>query len=93
MKHWSNILLVTLVVAALMQLYRAQVELECTCDVLAFQAKSQADMLRGTNRHFGERRRQDAQKIAELEAQLRALNAAKTQSVNTAFPAPQASDS
>ena len=88
MKHWSNILLVTLVAAALMQLYRAHVELECTCDVLAFQVRSEADMLKGTSRHFSERTRQDAQKIAELEAKLNALGAGKTQSIdNRSAPA------
>jgi hypothetical protein len=93
MKHWSNILLVTLVAAGLMQLYRAHVELECTCDVLAFQVKSQSDMLRGTSRHFSERTHQDAQKIAELEAKLKAMTAGKTQSVDRVFLTPEVSDS
>jgi len=88
MKHWSNILLVTLVAAALMQLYRANVELECTCDVLAFQVRSQTDMFRGITHRFSDRTRQDAQKIAELEAKLKAMNAGKTQSIDTGSAPP-----
>jgi hypothetical protein len=82
MKHGSSILLVGLFSAALMQLYRTHVELKCTCDVLAFQVRSQADMLRGTARYFSERTHRDAQKIGELEAQLKALTAGKTQSID-----------
>jgi hypothetical protein len=89
MKHWSSILLVILVSAALMQLYRTHVELECTCEVLSFQVKGEADMLKGTTRYFSERTRRDAQRIAELEANLKALTAVKTQASDNG-PAPAA---
>jgi hypothetical protein len=82
MKHWSSILLITLVAGALMQLYRAHVEMEYTCEVLAFQVSGQADMLKGTACRFGERTRLDGQKIAELEAKLKALNPGKTQVID-----------
>ncbi len=88
MNHRSSILLFTLVSGALMQLYIAHVEMEYTCEVLAFQVSSQADMLKGTACRFGERARQDAQKIAELEAKLKALNPGKTQVIeNRSAPA------
>jgi hypothetical protein len=78
MKQLSGILLVTLVSAALMQLYRAHMEQQYTCEVLAREVKCKADLLNATILKFHERTRRDTQKIAELETKLTALTAGKS---------------
>jgi hypothetical protein len=67
MKHLSSILLATLVSVALMQLYRAHLELKCETNLLTMNDK---------------RTRWQAEKIAGLETKLKALTAGKTQSTD-----------
>jgi hypothetical protein len=79
MKHFSSILLATLVSAALMQLFCAHLELKYTREALAWELKSEADLLNMSN----ERTRRQAEKTARLETKLKALTAGKTQSTNS----------
>jgi hypothetical protein len=79
MNQLSGILLATLVSAALMQLYRAHMEQQYTCEVLAREVKCEADLLSVTILKTNERTRRDTQKIAELETKLTALIAGKSQ--------------
>ena len=78
MKHFSSILLATLVSAALMQLFCVHLELKYTREALAWELKSEADLLNMSN----ERTRRQAEKTARLETKLKALTAGKTQSTN-----------
>ena len=77
MKHISSVLLATLFVAALMQLFYAHMELKYNCDALAWQVKGENDQLMTVIGTTFERTRQDAQKIAELEAQIKVQTAQK----------------
>ncbi|HTY87927.1 MAG TPA: hypothetical protein VMB80_10720, partial [Candidatus Acidoferrum sp.] len=72
MKRLSSMLLVVLFAASLMQLYRVYVELQCTCEVLAFQVNGKSEQLKALVATNFKRTRQDTQKIAELEAKLTA---------------------
>jgi hypothetical protein len=77
MKHFLNILLVTLFAVALAQLYFANMVLKYNYDALAWQEKGQTDQFRqiiGTN---FQRTYRDAQKISELEAQIKTLTTEK----------------
>ena len=83
MKQLSNMLLATLVAAALMQLYRAHMELKYNCEALAWQVNSDAAQLKASIATSYQRTHRDAQKIAELEAKIKALTAAKTRSTDS----------
>ena len=78
MKHLMNILLVTLFAVALAQLYRAQVELKYNYETLAWQEQGQTDQFGKTVAASYQRTHRDAQKIAELEAQIKVLTAEKS---------------
>ncbi len=75
-----NMLLAILVAAALLQLYRAHMELKYNYDALAWQVKSDDEQLKAGIRISFQRTHQDAQKIAELEAKLKAQTPEKSQS-------------
>ena len=84
MKHFSSILLATLVSAALMQLFCAQLELKYTREALTWELKSEARLLTMNN----ERTRRQTEKKAELEIKLKALTAGETRSLaSTSAPA------
>lgn len=73
-KRLSGILLVTLVAGTVMQGYREHQELKYMRETLAWEAKSEANLLNMRN----ELARRQAQKIAELQLKLKALAAEKT---------------
>jgi len=75
MKHLINILLVTLFAVALAQLYRAHMELKYNYETLAWQEKGQTDQFVKIIGASYQRSHRDAQKIAELEAQVKTLTA------------------
>ena len=85
MKHFSSILLATLVSAVLMQLFCARLELKYTREALIWELKGEAALLTMSN----ERTRRQAEKTARLETKLKVLTAEKTQSTNGG-PAPAA---
>lgn len=73
MKNLLNMLLAILVATALLQLYRAHMELKYNCEMLAWQVKSDDEQLKAGMRNSYKRTHQDAQRIAELEAKVKAL--------------------
>jgi hypothetical protein len=79
MKHILNVLLVTLFAAALMLSYRAHMELKTNYEALAWQMKNKTDQFDAIIAANFQRTHQDAQKIAELKAQIKALTAGADQ--------------
>ena len=75
MKRFSDMLLVTLVAAALMQLLCTHLELKYTRETLASELKSEAKLLAMNN----ERTRRQAEKRARLETKSKVLTAEKIQ--------------
>lgn len=75
MKHILNVLLVTLFAAALMQSYRAHLELKTNYESLAWQMKNKTEQFDAIIAADFQRTHRDVQKIAELEAQIKALTA------------------
>jgi len=62
-----------------MQLYRANVELKYNYDTLAWQVQNGNDQLKACIAANYQRTHRDAQKIAELEAQIKTLTAGQGQ--------------
>jgi len=77
MKQLLRILLVTLSAAALIQLYCAHMELKYNYETLAWQEKGQTDQFVKIIVASYQRTHRDAQKMAELEAQVKTLTAEK----------------
>ncbi len=77
MKNLLNMLLAILVATALLQLYRVHMELKYNYETLAWQVKSDDEQLKAGVRSSFQRTHQDAQRIAELEAKLKALTPEK----------------
>jgi len=77
MKRVTRTLLVILFAVSLMQLYLAYAELQCTCETLSFQVNGKSDQFKALVATSFQRTRQDAQKIAELEAKIASLTAEK----------------
>ena len=75
MKRILNILLVSLFAAALMQSYRANMELKSNYESLAWQMKNKTDQLDAIIAGNFQRTHRDAQKAAELETPKKALTA------------------
>ena len=75
MKKLLNILLVTLFAGALVQLYQAHMELKYNYETLAWQEQGQTDQFAKIIGASYQRTHRDAQKIAELEAQVKTLTA------------------
>jgi len=75
MKHPLRILLATVSAAALMQLYCAHMELKYNYEALVWREKSQTDQFGKIIGTGLQRTHQDAQKITELEDQIKALTA------------------
>jgi hypothetical protein len=75
MKHLLRILPATVFAAALMQLYCAHMELKYNYEALAWREKCQTDQLGEIIGTGFQRTHRDAQKIAELEGQIKALTA------------------
>jgi len=75
MKHLLNILSVTLVAVAVAQLYRGHMELKYNYETLAWREKGQTDQFSKILETSVQRTHRDAQKIAELEGQVKALTA------------------
>jgi hypothetical protein len=73
-------LLVILIAIALMQLYRAQMKLKINCEELTGQVECDGEQINACVTAAYARTYQDAQKIAELEAKLKALTAEKVDS-------------
>ncbi len=80
MKKYLNVLLVMLIAAALMQLCCVYVELKSNCDTLTRQVQNDGEQLCVYMAAAYARTHQDAQKIAELEAKLKALTAEEVES-------------
>ena len=78
MKHLANILLATLFAVGLMQLYRANAELKCNYETLAWQVQNENDQLKACVATSYQRTHRDAQKIAELEARIKTLTAGQS---------------
>jgi len=83
MKRILNILLVTLFAAALTQFYRAHVELKSNYEALAWQMKNKTEQLDAILAANFQQTHLDVQKIAQLEAQIKALNAGTNQLVSS----------
>jgi hypothetical protein len=79
MKHFFNILLVTLFAVALAQLYYANMELKYSYEALAWQEKGQTDQFRQILGANLQRTYRDSRKISELEAQIKTLTTQKAQ--------------
>jgi len=77
MKNLLKMLMVMLAAAALMQLYRANMELKYYSEALTGQLESEDAQLRACIVGAYARTHQDAQKIAELEAKLQTSTADK----------------
>jgi len=75
MKNILKILLVTLFAAALMQSYRAHMELKSNYEALAWQMKNKTDQFDAIIAANFQRTHRDMQKTADLEAQIEALTA------------------
>jgi hypothetical protein len=78
MKRLLRILLVALFAVALAQLYRANMELKYNYEALAWLMESESYQFEANIAKSYQRTCQDAQKIAELEAQIQALTADKS---------------
>jgi len=76
MKHRASILLAILFAVVLMQLCRANVELKCNYETLAWQVQNENDQFKACIAANYQRTHRDAQKIAELEAKIKTLTAA-----------------
>jgi hypothetical protein len=73
MKRILNLLLVTLFAAALMQSYRAHMELKYNYEALALIMKNKTAQFDGVIAMNLQQTQRDAQKAADLEAQIKAL--------------------
>ncbi|MGH7993482.1 MAG: hypothetical protein ACREDQ_08195 [Limisphaerales bacterium] len=80
MKKYLNMLLVMLVAAALMQVYRVYVDLKSNYNALTWQVQSDGEQLCAYMAAADVRTHQDARKIAELEAKLKTLTPEKVES-------------
>jgi len=80
MNRLWNILWVTLMTTALAQLYYVHTELKYHCDMLGSQVKCQTDQFQALVAASSLRTHRNAQKIAELEASLKALTTGKDRS-------------
>ena len=67
--------MVTLIAAALMQLYRANMELKYNYEALTWQINNKTEQFNAIIAANFQRTHQDVQKIAKLEAQIKALTA------------------
>ena len=85
MKRRAGILVVILLMAALMQLFCAYLELNYTRETLVWELKCETNLITMNNK----RTRRLAEKTVELETKLKALTAGKTLSTNNE-PAPAA---
>jgi hypothetical protein len=88
MKHLSNILLGTLFAAALMLLYCAHMELKYNFEAFTWQTKGQADQFNSMIATSYQRTHQAAQKITELEVQIKTLTTLNGQTNNFARTNP-----
>jgi hypothetical protein len=73
MKHFLNISLVTLFAAALMQSYRANMELKYNYEALAWQMNNKTEQLNAILAANSQRTHREAQKAAKSETQMKAL--------------------
>ena len=79
MEKFLNILLVTVFAVAAAQLCRAHLVLKYNYDALVWREQSQTEQFGKVIATNLQRTRQDAQKIAALQAQVKALTAEKGQ--------------
>jgi hypothetical protein len=77
MKHLLNISLVTLIAVALMQLYRANMELKYNYEALTWQMNNKTEQFNAIIAANFPRTYRDAQNVAKLETQIKALTAGK----------------
>jgi len=72
-KNLPNLLLGTLLAAALLLLYRAHMELKYNFESLAWQVSGEAGQFKSTIATCYQRTHQNAQKTTELEVQIKTL--------------------